>query len=60
MRLKVLKLGLYTLALMLFAVSQIMKLGPYYEDREYEIPEALKYLVEACTFFIFLVFTPGF
>lgn len=45
---------------LLFAVSQIMKLGPYYEDREYEIPEALKYLVEACTFFIFLVFTPGF
>ncbi len=45
---------------LLFAVSQLMKLGPCYEDKEYEIPEALKYLVEACTFFIFLVFTPRF
>ena len=45
---------------LLFAISQLMKLGPCYEDREYEIPEALKYLVEACTFFIFLVFTPRF
>ena len=45
---------------LLFAISQLMKLGPCYEDKEYEIPEALKYLVEACTFFIFLVFTPRF